>query len=638
MTHRSFISKSAAWDFIQSQMKAVNENSTEGKTIIWNNGLDEKSLLDIVESGALKKIFEQEETVARQFVILMGGPSTGKGYLTWCKFGEQFGLVNGKMMKDWLDIDEFSMKDIHEGDSILREIQRGIAIITFNRLYNASLAAGKKGFNAAIKEIFYTTKDGNTNKLSDHITYHDFMSYIAQAHDLGAEASKLAHEIRINKGELRKINSDVDAEEEGKSPDKEKVTDLKAKAKELRSTLKDQRGDLKKVVGDLYVESMRDEDVLRYDDFLNEQVKKELPIKQLKSILGQTRSAEPKSEEAFDEFFEATMSQFWKSMRGWKNDGAHGIERFKDAARKEFEKEIKEKPETVKSILGGNIIVVDSPGEDVAKQPYVGECEEAEKAGFVTNIINLEPRIGGSALSLMRLSNFTRNVDDGDRMVDDSDITGYTENVDEAIHHIHAHKFPRGPVHRYFHLVKDVEDKEAITKIVGALYGAKKNKDQFIYPTGVYGENTSTPKDGVSFRELNSAIDKAKINISLATALKNLPTLKEWWSTHVRKLIFGINPVVLYGIKEGENGSFNFDLSSKEILVGVNARLAKTDDETEEVTHDDYNKMVQSVDKWTKEYDEWTDKDTWNALKPVVNIKESSRVLGYNEYIKKLND
>lgn len=632
MIHKSFISKSAAWDFIQSHINTVNENSTEGKTIIWNNGLDEQSLLDIVESGALKKIFEQEETaVAKQFVILMGGPSTGKGYLTWCKFGQQFGLINGKTMKDWLDIDELSSKDIHEGDSILREIQRGIAIITFNRLYNASLAAGKKGFNTAIKEIFYTTKDGNINKLSDHITYHDFMSYVAQAHDLGAEASKLAHDIRINKGELRKLNSDIDAEEEGKSPDKEKIADLKSKAKELRSSMKDQRGELKKVVGDIYVESMRDENVLRYNDFLNEKEKRELPIKQLKSILGQTRSAEPKSEEAFDEFFEATMSQFWKSMRGWKNDGAHGIERFKDSARKEFEKDIKEKPEKIKSILGGNIIVVDSPGEDVAKQPYVGECEEAEKAGFVTNIINLEPRIGGSSLSLMRLSNFTRNIDDGDRMVDDSDITGYTDNVDEAIHHIHENKFPRGPVHRYFHLVKDVEDKEAITKIVGALYGAKKNKDEFIYPNGIDATESN------SLRELNTAINNAGINISLANSLRKLPTLKEWWNTHVRKLIFGINPVVLYAIKEGENGSFNYEMSSKEILAKMADRLSKLDPEAGQITHDDYNKMVKSVSKWTKEYDEWTDKDTWNVLKPMLSIKES-RVLDYNEYIKKLND
>lgn len=631
MMHKKFISNSAAWDYISNKMKSVNESSTEGKTIIWNKGLNEESLAEVLKTEALKKIFEDETLVAKQFVILMGGPSTGKGYLVNTKFGEDFGMINGKLMKDWLDIDTISMKDVHEGDSILREIQRGVAIICFNRLYNASLAAGKKGFQEALKEMFYTTKDGNTNKLSSHLTYHDFMSFVAQAHDMGGQASTIAHDIRINKGEMRKLNSEINVEEENRVPDKEKIKDLKKQVEELRNTTKNQRTELKKIVGDIFVESMRDEEILKYGDFINE---REYPIKKLKSILNQTRSAEPKSEDAFDEFYDATNADFWKSMRGWKKDGGHGIERFKDAARKEFEKDIKEKPDSIKSLLGGNIIVVDSPGEDVAKQPYVGECEEAEKAGFVTNIINLDPRLGGNMVSLMRLSNFTRNVDEGDRMVDDSDITGYASNVGDAIHDIHEHKFPRGPVHRYFHLVKDIDEKDQLLKIVGALYGAKQNKDQFIYPKSLAGENKNTPKEGATLRELTSAIDKAEINITLANSLKKLPMLSDWWKHNVRKVIFGINPVVLYEIKNGETGSFNSDLSSAEILSQVTDRLSKTDDDFDDIIHNDYKIMINSVDKWTKEYDEWTDKDTWNALSPIINVKESNKVYGFDEYIK----
>src|SRR3972149_4595438 len=216
MIHKNFISNASAWEYISKEMKTVNENSTEGKTIIWNNGLNEESLVEAMKSGAFKKIFEADgnETVARQFVILMGGPSTGKGFLVSAKFGETFGLINGKTMKDWLDIDAVSMKDVHEGDSILREIQKGVAIITFNRLFNASLAAGKKGFKEALKEIFYVTKDGTKNKLSDYLTYQDFMSFVAQAHDLGGQASVIAHDIRKNKIELRKLNSEINSEEE----------------------------------------------------------------------------------------------------------------------------------------------------------------------------------------------------------------------------------------------------------------------------------------------------------------------------------------------------------------------------------------------------------------------------------------
>jgi hypothetical protein len=624
MIHKSFISNSAAWNYISEQMKTINESSVQ-KSIIWNSGLDQDTLDEVLSSEPLKKIFEGEDDITtRQFVILMGGPSTGKGFLVATKFGEGFGLVNGKPMKDWLNIDTISMDDVREGDSILREIQRGISIIAFNRLYNASLAAGKKGFKAAIKEIFYMTKDRTQNNLSDHINYHDFMSFIAQAHDLGGKTGDMAHDLRIDKGELKKLNLEVDNEENSKSPDKEKISANKEKIKELKAKIKDQRIALKKAVADLLLE---EEDVLSFSEFVNE--KRELPIKQLKSILNQSRSAEPKSEDAFDEFFQATDTPFWKSMRGWKKDGAHGIERFKDAARKEFEKDIKERPANVKTIDGGNIIVVDSPGEDVAKQPYVGECEEAEKAGFVTNIINLDPRLGNNMVSLMRLANFSRNIDEGDRMVDDRDITGYADNVADAIHTIHANKLPRGPVHRYFHLVKDIDDKPDIIKILGALNGAKKDKDSFVQPKNI--------NDDSSFREINTFIDKLGINILLANKLKKLPKLLEWWRGNVKKVIFGINPTVLYDIKTGETGSFNHEMSSKDILSKVEDRLVNANDEFADVQHDVYNKMVQSVDKWTKEYDEWTDRDTWRALQPIVDVKES-KVDDFQEYINKINE
>lgn len=639
MIHKTFISNSAAWDFIDGQLKATNENNSNGKTIIWNNGLNEESLVEIVESGVLNKIFESNGEVTKQFVILMGGPSTGKGFLVDTRFGEGFGLINGKTMKDWLDIEQVTTNDVHEGDSILREIQKGIAIISFNRLYNAAIAAGKNGFNSAIREIFYTTKDGNKNKLSDHLTYHEFMTFLSHSDDLGGEASSLAHDVRIEKKELRKLQAEKNSEEEKKVPDQSLIDELASKIKAIKNSLNDKRKDLQKVVGDLFLESMKDP-VFNFDDFLNEYVMPDqdadLPIKRLKSILHQSRSAEPKSEEAFDEFYEATKAPFWKSMRGWKKDGAYGIERFKEASRKEFEKIIKEKPGTNSSLFGGNIIVVDSPGEDVAKQPYVAECIEAEKAGYVTNIINLDPKLGGDMVSLMRISNLNRNVSNGDRMVDDSDITGYSENVGDAIASLHAHKYPRGSVHRYFHLVRDIDDKEDIIKIIGAMYGAIANKDEFIYPQSIADEN-GAPRENVTFRELNKAISEAGVSIKLASKIKAQPTLLEWWKENVRKVIFGINPVVLYTIKHGENNSFNIEMDSSDILSGVSDRLSKVDDEFDNLKQEDYNKMIRSVQRWTKEYTEWTDKDTWKALTNVVKVRES-KVLDFNEYIKKSND
>lgn len=635
MIHKSFLTNSSAWNYIQSHLNKLDENSSGNKTIIWNNGLDEESITKLVESGSLKNIFEQsaDTSVTRQFVILMGGPSTGKGHLVNTKFGEDFGLINGKAMKDWLDIETVYLKDIHEGDAILREIQKGIAIISFNRLYNASIAAGKKGFESAIKEIFYTTKDVTINKLSDHLTYQDFMSFLAHSEDLGSQASTLAHDIRIEKHNLKTIEHEKNTEEEKKVLDKEKISTLKTSIKAQKDKIKNLRQELKKAVPDLYMESIKNDGVFNFDTFVNE--KRELPIKKLKSIMQQTRSADPKSHDAFDEFYDFTKSGFWKSMRGWKKDGANGVERFKEAARKEFEKVIKEKPEAT-FILGGNIIVVDSPGEDVIKQPYVGECEEAERSGFVTNIINLDPRISNSMITLMRLSNLTRSVNSGDRMVDDKDITGYADNIDDALSNIHSNKYPDGPVHRYFHLVRNVTDKEDIIKIVGALYGAKSNKDQFIYPKNFM--NGKELKPDISFSEIHKAIDKANINIALSNSIKKLPMLSSWWRKNVNQVIYGENPVVLYEIKKGEVSSFNTNMTSKEILIGVSNRLGKTDSELSDIKHDDYNKMIKSVERWSKEYDEWTDKDTWTVLKPTLNIKESNKVDGFEEYIKKLND
>ena len=58
MIHKSFLTNSSAWHFIKNEISSVNENSQDKKTIIWNNGLSEQDLVDILHSGTFKKIFE----------------------------------------------------------------------------------------------------------------------------------------------------------------------------------------------------------------------------------------------------------------------------------------------------------------------------------------------------------------------------------------------------------------------------------------------------------------------------------------------------------------------------------------------------------------------------------------------------
>lgn len=627
MIFKSYNDDKSAWSYISEQLSTLNENESGSKTIIWNQSSYDPGIFEV---GEIRRIFEAAGENAKQFVVLMGGPSSGKGFLVNTKFGEDFGLISGRIMKDWLDISKVNMSQVHEGDAILREIQRGVAIICFNRLYNACIAAGKSGFLSAITEMYYVTKDGNKNSLGDHLTYKHFMSFLAQAEDLGAQAVDMAKKLRTAKLHLKELNAKKMKMDDADDVDSNELATLKQDIKQARADVKTMRSDLKKAVGDIYNES----EVYQFKDFVNESTTQ---LKKLKSILYQTQSAEPKSEDAFEEFFDATNAQFWKSMRGWKSEGSKGMERFKEAARREFEKIIKEKPDQFKELDNGNIIVVDSPGEDVAKQPYVAQCAEAEKAGFVTNIINLDPRLAGSRVALMRLSNFTRNIDEGDRMVDDSDITGYVDNVGKAIDKIQNAQYPEGPVHRYFHLYKNIEDVQSLLQIIGALYGTKKGKDAFIYPKE-FLDSSGEVRSDVSQREFNKYIKKTSdININLANKLKSLPTLLSWWRGNVRKIIFGIDPVVLYEIKGGEDGSFNIDVKSSEILLSVNDRLKKTDDRFKTRAQKDYTKMVKSVDNWNREYTEWNDADTWNALRKITNIKES-RVKSFDSFLNENNN
>lgn len=569
LKHVSFLTESGAVSYLESYFSSVNESNEEAKRshIIWNRTGSHDVLLDalrVIESAS------KDETRARQFVILIGGPSTGKGYLTYCKFGKEFGLVNGQTMKDWLDISELSDKEIHEGDKILREIQRGVAIIVFNRLYNAALAAGKSGFDSAIKEVYYMTKDGEKNMLSDHIKYSQFMACLAQGQDLGADLADLVLKVR----ELKKTGT---------------KKELAAARKELVSA-----------IGRVYEGSS----VMSFDELF--EFRRGVPEKKLKSVLYTTTSAEPKSLDAFEEFFEMTNAQFWKSMRGWRDESVMGIERFKEAARREFEKFIKDKPGKVTELE--NIIVVDSPGEDVDKQPYVGQCAEAERAGYVTNIINLNPMFAGSPLLFMRLNNFSRNINDNDRMVDDSDITGYLENVSGAIARIKDYAFPNGPVHRYFHLVKDVVNDQMAIQIFEALNGVMKRKDDFVSDPSVKSAADAIAK-----------INDMKININLATKLKSKPDLYRWWAEKVRAAVMGIEPYVGYVIADD---SIGVDLSSLDALDGSKKRLAEIGDIKS--TDGDYREMLKSVERWEKEYQAWTDADTWKALEDNLVVERSS--------------
>ncbi len=307
----------------------------------------------------------------KQFVILIGGPSSGKGFfLEKEKMSIIMPYLNPQKRED------FNIQSALEGDSLLRMVQKNMAISQFNILMTTKT---RREWLEEISKMYYLTGDGLKVRLISYINYNFW--------------------VQLTKKEIFE----------------NLLPEFRKKKKEFKEE--------------------QDQKIIS---------KKDIPV----------------DKKLFEIFWRETEI-FWNSMRSWRDDSVGREGTFKKATRSQFNKEV----EKMAKIYTDNLIVIDSPGEDVYKQPYVKQCETASNFGFVTNIVHLDPRIEGSNLLFMRLSNLNRGIE-GKRMVDDRDLVGYTVNEKRAIVKIKTYSQKGLSIDRYFHIQKNLPSAQSIFEIL----------------------------------------------------------------------------------------------------------------------------------------------------------------------------
>jgi hypothetical protein len=101
----------------------------------------------------------------KHMVILIGGPASGKGHFT--------GNL-AQNAKKVLDDDETpSGAHVDESDDHLRNIQYEQSVRHFETL-QAARKKGKKEFDEALADMWYTTKDGTRKNFGEHLNYENF--------------------------------------------------------------------------------------------------------------------------------------------------------------------------------------------------------------------------------------------------------------------------------------------------------------------------------------------------------------------------------------------------------------------------------------------------------------------------------
>lgn len=133
--------------------------------------------------------------------------------------------------------------------------------------------------------------------------------------------------------------------------------------------------------------------------------------------------------ESHKSFYKKTLP-FYRNMRGWHDDAKQvnpetgkPKERFKDEARKRFEKDVARKVSGDK-----DFVVVDSAGEDIDVQNFQSQIEQAKANGYEVSVVFLD-----IDREDVLLSNMSRGYVAGNRMVDQQDIDNFYDKYEEAV-------------------------------------------------------------------------------------------------------------------------------------------------------------------------------------------------------------
>lgn len=172
-------------------------------------------------------------------------------------------------------------------------------------------------------------------------------------------------------------------------------------------------------------------------------------------------------------FFTKQTKAFYQSMRGWHSDAdeinletGKMKERFKDEARKMFEKSVKDK------VLEGSkqMLIVDSAGEDIDAQDFAGQISVAKSAGYEVTVIALDPEKEDTSLS-----NMNRGFIGGKRMVDQQDIDNYYEKYEKALADI-----KKAVPHNFLHYKKPPVSDDDRKRLVNMMTKTPDGKPTFV--------------------------------------------------------------------------------------------------------------------------------------------------------------
>jgi hypothetical protein len=133
------------------------------------------------------------------------------------------------------------------------------------------------------------------------------------------------------------------------------------------------------------------------------------------------------------DLYKKANTEFYVSMRGWHDDAKElnkvtgkPKERYKDEARHRFDESVARKTDKA-----GDLLIVDSAGEDIDAQDFKGQIEDAKAHGYEVTVIFLHPEEADT-----NLSNLARGKVQGKRMVDRSDISNWYQNNEAALREI----------------------------------------------------------------------------------------------------------------------------------------------------------------------------------------------------------
>lgn len=348
-------------------------------------------------------VTEGKNDVGGNFVILLGPPAAGKGGLS----GENM-LTGKEVRKNWrsLGIDPLLPRPmsknviIEEGDAHLRKFQDMQSWTDFKTLYQIAVTAlenrnpqkGKLDFMRALSGMSYVNTSGEKSRLADSIRWDSFLSDIVSQSKYGAKL----------------INKTLRA-----GPQPTQV------AAPVREAMTPQQQTMSQQYQQQQIANLDKQRKAAKQDMEKTLYKKE-------DVPAQAYEA-----------FKVKAATYYASMRsqGMEAVGDKSRESFKAGAKTKFYQRIMKILQQSGGSPTNDVIIIDSPGEDIKK---VKEYEEyfnmAKQAGYATSIIFMQPGADDAvAQEASKMNNFLRALRGRRMVVPGTDIDPFFRDYERTL-------------------------------------------------------------------------------------------------------------------------------------------------------------------------------------------------------------